>query len=88
MPDDNALSPYRWVVEILLFLTLIAQAVTWLAPAPILGSIIKTLHISLGEAGLIISIIALCISIFSLLGAIVAERLGALRVIVVGIWLM
>ena len=40
MQDGNTLSPYRWVIEVLLFLTLIAQGVTWLAPAPILGPII------------------------------------------------
>ncbi len=82
------LSPYRWVIEVLLFLTLSAQAITWLAPAPILGPIIKNLGISLGNAGLIISIIALCIAIFSLIGALVAARLGALRALLVGIWLM
>jgi CP family cyanate transporter-like MFS transporter len=84
----ETLSPYRWVIEVLLFLTLCAQAVTWLAPAPILGPIIKNLGISLGDAGLIISIIALCIAIFSLIGAIVAARLGALRALLLGIWLM
>ncbi|HEY6419194.1 MAG TPA: MFS transporter [Candidatus Binataceae bacterium] len=88
MQNGNTLSPYRWVIEVLLFLTLIAQGVTWLAPAPILGPIIHSLHLTLGAAGLIISIIALCISVFSLLGAIVAERLGALRALLVGIWLM
>jgi MFS family permease len=88
MQEGNTLSPYRWIIEVLLVLTLVAQAVTWLAPAPILGPIIQSLHITLGPAGLIISIIALCISVFSLLGAIVAERLGALRALLVGIWLM
>ncbi len=81
-------SPYRWVIEVLLILTLMGQAITWLAPAPILSPIIKSLQISLGDAGLIISIIALCISVFSLLGAVVAARLGALRALLVGIWLM
>jgi MFS family permease len=88
MQDGKTLSPYRWVIEVLLFLTLMAQGVTWLAPAPILGAIIKSLDITLGAAGLIISIIALCIAVFSLLGAIVAERLGALRALLLGVWLM
>lgn len=80
--------PYRWVIEALLVFALIGQALTWLAPAPILGPIVKDLNVGLGSGGLIISIIALCISIFSLLGAVVSERLGALRALLVGVWLL
>jgi MFS family permease len=88
MADSNRLSSYRWVIEILLLLTLFAQSLTWLAPAPVLGPITKSLHISLGSAGLIISIIALCIAIFSMAGAVVMEKMGALRALLAGIWLM
>jgi MFS family permease len=88
MSDANQLSPYRWVIEILLLLTLLSQSLTWLAPAPILVPIIKSLNISPASAGLIISIIALCIAIFSMVGAIVMEKLGALRALIAGIWLM
>src|SRR5580692_2901193 len=76
MSDANRLSPYRWVIEVLLLLTLLAQSVTWLAPAPILLPISKSLNI------------ALCIAIFSMAGAIVMEKLGALRALIGGIWLM
>ncbi|HUA32961.1 MAG TPA: MFS transporter [Candidatus Binataceae bacterium] len=88
MEDTKQLSAYRWVIEVLLFLLLFSQAVTWLAPAPILAPIIKSLGLKLGQAGLIISVIALCISVFSLLGAMIAGRLGALRALIIGIWLM
>ncbi|HUY29233.1 MAG TPA: MFS transporter [Candidatus Binataceae bacterium] len=88
MSEPSKLSPYRWIIEILLLLLLVAQSLTWLAPAPILEEIKRGLGISLGSAGLIISIIALCIGVFSLLGAVVAERVGALRALVIGIWLM
>lgn len=86
--DRSKLSPYRWVIEVLMFLAFVSQTITWLAPAPILGPIIKSLHITLGSAGLIISVIALCISIFSLVGAVIAERLGALRAFLIGIWML
>lgn len=79
---------YRWVIEALLIITLIVQVISWLAPAPILAPMVKSLRISLGEAGLIISIIALCIAVFSFLGAVVAERLGTLRALLLGIWLL
>src|SRR5208282_1173101 len=88
MSQPSKLSPYRWIVEVLLLLLLTAQSLAWLAPAPILQEIRNGLKISLGDAGLIISIIALCIGIFSLLGAVVVERIGALRALVSGIWLM
>ncbi|MGA9725481.1 MAG: MFS transporter [Candidatus Binatus sp.] len=88
MSQLGKLSPYRWIIEILLLLLLMAQSLAWLAPAPILQEIRNGLGISLSSAGLIISIIALCIGIFSLLGAVVAERIGALRALVIGIWLM
>ncbi|HUN56862.1 MAG TPA: MFS transporter [Candidatus Binataceae bacterium] len=79
---------YRWVIEALVIVMLIAQVLTWLAPAPILGPMVKSLGISLGQAGLIISVIALCIAIFSFLGAFVAERIGTLKALLAGIWLM
>jgi CP family cyanate transporter-like MFS transporter len=88
MSQTSKLSPYRWVIETLMLLLLTAQSFAWLAPAPILQEIRNGLGISLSSAGLIISIIALCIGIFSLLGALVFERIGALRALVIGIWLM
>ena len=88
MSQTSKLSSYRWVIEALLLLLLTAQSFAWLAPAPILQEIRNGLGISLSSAGLIISIIALCIGIFSLLGAVVAERIGPLRALVIGIWLM
>jgi len=88
MNERAQLSPYRWVIELLLLLLLTVQSLTWLAPAPILDEIKKGLGITLGSAGLIISIIALCIGIFSILGAVVIEKLGALRCLQIGVWLM
>jgi CP family cyanate transporter-like MFS transporter len=88
MSQQSKLSPYRWIIEVLLLLLLTAQSFAWLAPAPILQEIRTGLGISLSSAGLIISIIALCIGIFSLLGAVAVERIGALRALVIGIWLM
>ncbi len=89
MPQSQEpLSSYRWAIEVLLFLTLICQTLIWLAPAPILGPIMRSLRLSLGQAGLIVSIIALCIAAFSMLGAVVMERMGALRSLLLGLWIM
>lgn len=79
---------YRWVIEALILAMLIVQVMTWLAPAPILEPMIKGVGITLGQAGLIISVIALCIAIFSFAGTFVSARLGTLRTLLVGIWLM
>jgi len=88
MATDQTTSSYRWVIELLLILALACQTLTWLAPAPILGPIIKDLGIDLGAAGLIISVIALCIAIFAVAGAMVSQRIGALRAFILGVWLL
>jgi len=88
MATSERASSYRWVIEVLLVLALASQTLTWLAPAPLLGPIISDLHIHLGDAGLIISVIALCIAIFALAGAIVAQKIGALRSFILGVWLL
>jgi MFS family permease len=67
---------------------LIVQVMAWLAPAPILAPMVSSLHIGMGKFGLIISVIALCIAIFSFFGGILAERLGNLRTLLLGIWLL
>jgi MFS family permease len=67
---------------------LIVQMMAWLAPAPILVPMVSSLHIGMGQFGLIISIIALCIAIFSFLAGVLAERFSALRTLLLGIWLL
>ncbi len=85
---EPGLPRYRWVIEALVIAMLIGQVMTWLAPAPILEPMIRGLGITLGQAGLIISVIALCIGIFSFAGTFVTERLGTLRSLLGGIWLL
>ncbi|MBV8055187.1 MAG: MFS transporter [Deltaproteobacteria bacterium] len=79
---------YRWIIEALVIVMLIVQVMAWLAPAPILAPIVASLHIGMGQFGLIISIISLCIGIFSFLGGVLIERFGALRTLLLGIWLL
>ncbi len=88
MGQSRELSPYRWVIEGLLILALLSQTLVWLAPAAILPPIAKDLGISLKSGGLIISIIALFIALFSFGGALIVERLGVLRTMIYGVWLM
>ncbi|HKV54157.1 MAG TPA: MFS transporter [Candidatus Binataceae bacterium] len=86
--SESHSTAYRWVIEALVFIMLIVQVMAWLAPAPILAPMVVSLHIGMGQFGLIISIIALCIAIFSFLGAVIAERLGTLRTLLLGLWLL
>jgi MFS family permease len=79
---------YRWLLEALVIVMLMVQVMAWLAPAPILAPIVASLHIGMAQFGLIISIISLCIGIFSFLGGVLTERFGTLRTLVVGIWLL
>jgi predicted MFS family arabinose efflux permease len=84
----DSVSPYRWVIEALLFVALFSQTLTWYAPAPLLSPIMAALKINLAKAGLVVSIIALCVAIFALGGSVVMERLGAFRAFALGAWLM
>jgi MFS family permease len=87
-PTGRPLSGYRWVIEALIVVMLIVQVMAWLAPAPLIAPIRTSLHIGMAEFGLIISVIALCIAVFSFLGGVLTERLGTLRTLLAGIWLL
>jgi MFS transporter, CP family, cyanate transporter len=89
MPDISETRPaYRWIIEALIVVMLIVQVMAWLAPAPILAPMVSSLHIGMGQFGLIISVIALCIAIFSFLGGVLIARFGALKTLLVGMWLL
>jgi MFS family permease len=88
MVDESQASPYRWVIEGLLISSLLVQEAIWLAPAPILEPIIKFFHIGLGRAGILISIIALFMGVFAIVGGLFGTRLGIIRSLIAGAWLM
>ncbi len=88
MVNESQASPYRWVIEALLICSLLVQEAIWLAPAPILEPIIKSFNIGLGRAGMLISIIALFIGVFAITSGLAGQRLGIVRSLVLGAWLM
>jgi MFS family permease len=85
---ETSAPAYRWTIEALVIVMLMVQVMAWLAPAPILAPIVASLRISMGQFGLLISIISLCIGIFSFLGGVLTERFGTLRTLLLGIWLL
>jgi MFS family permease len=58
------------------------------APAPILEPIIKAFNIGLGRAGILISIIALFMGVFAIVGGLFGTGLGIIRSLIAGAWLM
>ena len=88
MVDESQASPYRWVIEVLLIASLLVQEAIWLAPAPILEPIIKSFDIGLGLAGMLISIFALFIGVFAITSGLAGQRLGIIRSLVIGAWMM
>ncbi len=88
MVDDSKASPYRWVIEGLLISSLLVQEAIWLAPAPILEPIIRSFNIGLGRAGMLISIIALFIGVFAIVGGLIGNRLGIIGSLVAGAWML
>jgi MFS family permease len=88
MINESQASPYRWVIEGLLISSLLVQEAIWLAPAPILEPIIKYFNIGLGRAGILISIIALFMGVFAIIGGLARGQLGIIHSLVAGAWLM
>src|ERR1700733_6860707 len=88
MVDESQASPYRWVLEALLIASLLVQEAIWLAPAPILEPIIKAFNIGLGQAGMLISIIALFVGVFAIISGLIGPRLGIMRSLIAGTWMM
>jgi MFS family permease len=88
MVTEAEASPYRWVIEGLLIAGLLVQEAIWLAPAPILEPIMRSFNIGLGRAGILISIIALFIGVFAILSGLAGTRLGIVRSLILGAWLM
>jgi MFS family permease len=88
MVDESRASPYRWVIEGLLIASLLVQEAIWLAPAPILEPIIKAFNIGLGRAGILISVFALFLGVFAITSGLAGQRLGILRSLVMGAWMM
>ena len=70
-------SNYRWVVEFFIVMGTLGFAALWLAPAPLLPTIMGDLSINMAQAGLIISVLALCVALFSSLGSISVDKVGA-----------
>lgn len=81
-------SPYRWFVELIVALSLVAQIAIWMTPAPLLPQMIPDLNLSMAQAGLTTSIICLCVVAFSLLGSVVTAHLGLKRTLALGLWLL
>lgn len=88
MVDENAASPYRWVLEGLLIASLLVQEAIWLAPAPILEPIIKSLNIGLAQAGMLISVFALFMGVFAIAGGLAGTQFGIMRSLILGAWMM
>lgn len=81
-------TPYRWFVELVVALSLVAQIAIWMAPAPLLPRMIPELNLSMAQAGLTTSIICLCVVVFSLVGSVITAHLGLKRTFALGLWLL
>lgn len=79
---------YRWVIVFIVFLGIMGMNVIWFVPSPLLTIIMEDLDLNLSLGGLGISIICLLIAIFSLTGGWLAERIGAKKAFMYGLWLM
>lgn len=81
-------SKYRWIIVFIIFMGITGMKFMWFVPSPLLTVIMRDLNISLTLGGLGISIICLLIAIFSLTGGWLAERIGAKKAFMYGLWLI
>ena len=72
-------SPYRRVIQGLLFLIYCSFGISWLAFSPLLADVEKAFNISHAQAGLIVSIVSLAKAFVPLLAGLVAARFGLKR---------
>ncbi|WP_213996820.1 CynX/NimT family MFS transporter [Tepidanaerobacter syntrophicus] len=75
--NKETISNYRWIVELFIVFGTAMMSALWLAPSPLLPTIIKDLSINLAQAGMIISIMPLCVALFSTLASFLIEKFGA-----------
>jgi predicted MFS family arabinose efflux permease len=76
MANHSTVSNYRWVILLLLALMYLGTCINELALAPLLTHIIAELHISLGQAGSLLSVLALLTGIFVFAGSFFIDKVG------------
>lgn len=69
-------TPYRWLIFVLLVFGSLNYMYMWMSPAALISVIRADLHIDLGAAGVLITIIPLLSGIFVFGGSLVIDRLG------------
>jgi predicted MFS family arabinose efflux permease len=69
-------TPYRWIIFVLIVLGSLAYMYMWLSPAALITLIQSDLQIDIGKAGILITIIPLLNGIFVFGGSLVIDKLG------------
>lgn len=69
-------SSYRWVVELFIVLGMLGMSTLFLSLSPILSMIMDDLSITLSQGGLLISIVGLCVAVFSTLASFCISKFG------------
>lgn len=68
---------FRWFAMLTLAIASIAQGMVLIAPAPLIGELVKVLHISLGEAtGAMMGPFILSVALAAIVGGIIIDRFG------------
>lgn len=70
------MSPYRWVVEAVLFFTYFVFGISWLAYAPLMKDVTTHFNASSAQAGAIISLVSIAKAFVPLLAGVLAARIG------------
>ena len=83
MTNENP-TPYRYVVETLLFLTYAVFGLSWIAITPLVGDIQADFKITLAQLGLLTTMVSVAKVIAPLLTGFLAVRFGLKKTILLG----
>jgi MFS family permease len=85
MADQSPVSNYRWVILLLLVLMFLGTCIVELVPSPLLTHIIADLHIDIGQAGYLLTVIPLLTGIFAFAGSFFIDKLGLKMTTILGL---
>src|SRR5476651_1799679 len=77
-------TPYRFVIETILFLTYAVFGLSWIAITPLLNEIQAAFHIGNAQLGLLNTMVAVAKAIAPLLTGLLVLRLGIKKTIMIG----
>lgn len=83
-PETEKPTPYRYVIESLLFFTYVVFGISWIAITPLVGELQNEFKISLTQLGMLTTMVSIAKVVAPLLTGLLAVRIGLKKTILLG----